>query len=124
MFSDKDNKNLEKIETRIGEQCNIIGTLTGGGTLKIEGMVEGDTNWNDDLIIGTLSIYNGNISCRNGNIAGKVTGNIICSEILTIESSAKIIGDITTKKLVVKEGATVDGKCTMIELKNPIDEAN
>lgn len=31
-----------KIDNLIGEQCKIIGTLTGKGVLKFDGIIEGD----------------------------------------------------------------------------------
>ena len=114
MFSDKESKNIERIETLIGEQCNIIGNLNGGGLLKIDGSLEGNVMWQDDVILGVFSIINGNLTCKNSVISGKVTGNIICEETLTIENSGKVVGDITVKKLVIKEGGIFDGKCTML----------
>jgi cytoskeletal protein CcmA (bactofilin family) len=118
MFSDKDSKNVERIETLIGEQCNIVGNLNGGGLLKVDGSIDGDILWQDDVILGVFSIFNGNLSCKSAIVSGKVIGNIICEEALTIESSGKISGDITVKKLVVKEGGILDGKCTMIVQKD------
>jgi cytoskeletal protein CcmA (bactofilin family) len=118
MFSDKDSKNIDRIETLIGEQCNIIGNLNGGGLLKVDGSVEGDIMWQDDVILGVFSIINGNLTCKSSIISGKITGNIICEETLTIENSGKVVGDITVKKLAVKEGGIFDGKCTMLVLKD------
>lgn len=118
MFSDKDSKNIERIETLIGEQCNVVGNLNGGGLLKVDGSVEGDIMWQDDVLLGVFSILNGNLTSRSSVVAGKVNGNIICEETLTIESSGKVSGDITVKKLIVKEGGILDGKCTMLVLKD------
>lgn len=112
--SEKESKSIDRIETLIGEQCNIVGNLNGSGVLKIDGSVDGDTMWQDDIILGISSVYNGNISCKNALISGKVNGNIICEETLTIETAGKIKGDITVKKLLVREGGSLDGKCTMI----------
>lgn len=116
MFSGKEN--IERIETLIGEQCNIVGTLNGGGVIKIDGSVNGDISWQDDVILGSFSIYEGNLTCKNAFISGKVKGNIFCEECLTIESTGTITGDIITKKLIVKDGGTLDGKCTMLVPKN------
>lgn len=114
VFSERENKHIERIETLIGEQCSIVGNLTGSGLLKIDSSVEGSISWEDNLIIGTLGIINGNINCKSAFINGKVNGNIICTETLTIENSGKVIGDITVKKLIIKEGGSLDGKSTMV----------
>jgi cytoskeletal protein CcmA (bactofilin family) len=114
MFSERENKHAERIETLIGEQCNIVGNLTGGGLLKIDGSIDGDLVWQDDLIIGSIALVNGNIKCRSAAISGQVKGNVICEATLTIENSGKVVGDITVKNLVIKEGGSLDGKCSMI----------
>jgi cytoskeletal protein CcmA (bactofilin family) len=124
MFSDKESKASERIETLIGEQCTIIGNLTGAGLLKIDGTVTGDILWHDNVIIGPIGIYNGNLTCKNAIISGSVKGNVICEETLTIDSMGRIHGDITAKHLIVKEGGNLDGKCTMIIANNASEMLN
>lgn len=113
MFSDKDSKNLDRIETLIGELCNIVGNISGEGLIKIDGSIEGDITWKDDIIIGETALYNGNISCKNAKVNGRVKGNITCEESLIIDSFGKISGDIIVKHVTIKEGASLDGRCTM-----------
>lgn len=117
MFYDKE-KNLNKIETLIGENCHIVGNFTGTGTLKIDGIIDGDILWQDDVVIGEKSEINGNIFCTNGFINGDVNGNIKCKNILTIQSEGKVKGDITVKKLIINESGILDGKSTMINIDN------
>jgi len=117
MFYDKE-KNLNKIETLIGENCHIIGNFTGTGTLKIDGIIDGDILWQDDVVIGEKSEINGNIFCTNGFVNGDVNGNIKCKNILTIQSEGKVKGDITVKKLIINESGILDGKSTMINIDN------
>lgn len=113
MFNDKE-KSPNKIETLIGEKCSIIGSVSGEGLIKIDGSVEGDVFWQDDVILGAASHCKSNISCKNAFINGKVEGNVICENTLTLEPYGKISGDITVKNLIIKEGGSFDGKCTMV----------
>jgi len=115
MFYDKE-KNLNKIETLIGNNCHIIGNFTGTGILKTDGIIDGDILWEDDIIIGSESEINGNILCNNAFINGTVNGNIKCKNILTIQSEGRVKGDITVKKIIVNESGILDGKCTMIDI--------
>lgn len=121
MFSEKENKNIDRIETLIGEQCNIVGNISGEGLIKIDGSVEGDMLWQDDIIIGDTALYKGNITCKNAVVSGRINGNLICEESLVIESYGKVTGDITVKNLVIKEGGCLDGKCTMVVSKAASD---
>ena len=120
MFNNKENPS-NCIETLIGEQCSIVGTLNGNGLLKVDGMVDGDILWQDDIVIGEGSCCTGNISCNNANIGGKLKGNIICEGTLTIECSGVVKGDITVKNLKIAQGGILDGKCTMIVPKTAAD---
>jgi len=49
MFYDKE-KNLNKIETLVGNNCHIIGNFTGTGVLKIDGIIDGDILWEDESL--------------------------------------------------------------------------
>lgn len=117
MFNDKE-KISNKIETLIGENCKIVGSLYGEGLIKIDGSIEGDISWQDDVILGISSYCKSNINCKSALVNGKVDGNVICENVLTIENCGKIVGDITVKNLIIKEGGSLDGKCTMVVSRN------
>jgi len=44
-----------------------------------------------------------------------VQGNVFASEKVELQSKSKVAGDITTKCLVVAEGAVFHGKSNMLE---------
>lgn len=111
VFNDKD---MNKIENLIGQNCKILGSFTGNGLLKIDGLVEGDIIWEDTIILDQSSLCIGNISCKNALVNGKIQGNIICSETLTIEKFGEIVGDITMPNLVISQGGKFTGNCNML----------
>jgi cytoskeletal protein CcmA (bactofilin family) len=113
MFNNKE-RDIQRIETLIGEQYYIIGSLKGTGLLKIDGSIDGDLFCEDDVIIGTSGHIKGNMVCNNAYIHGIIHGNISCKSTLTIENCGKVKGDISVKKLMISEGGILDGKCTMI----------
>lgn len=117
MFNDKE-KNISKIETLIGEKCTITGSISGSGLLKIDGVIDGDIFWDDDVIFGNTCKLNGNLCCINAYIDGTVLGNITCKNMLTIQTLGKVKGDILVKKLLINEGGILDGKCTMSQSEN------
>ncbi len=113
-INEKDVKKFPKIETLIGEGCSLVGNLNGEGLIKLDGSIEGDINWLDDIIIGASCSYLGNVTCKNATIDGTVQGNMICEENLVISPSGRLIGNITVKNLEICKGGYFDGKCTMI----------
>jgi cytoskeletal protein CcmA (bactofilin family) len=120
MFTEKE-KSINRIGTLIGEECLISGTLKGTGVLKIDGRMDGNIDWSDDVVISITSYCKGNISCKNAFISGSVEGNITCEDILTIEEKGKVKGDLTLKRVIIKDGGILDGKCTML-LEQKTDE--
>ena len=113
MFNEKE-KNSNRIETLIGEQCTINGNLNGSGLLRIDGSIEGSIIWQDDVETSEASLCKGNITCFNAFISGKIQGNLSCQGTLTIENSGSVTGDIYVKNLRINDGGIFDGKCTMI----------
>ena len=55
----------------------------------------------------------GNISAQSVIISGEVDGDITVTGKLELLSSGKIAGDIVAGSLVIDEGASFDGRCTM-----------
>jgi len=113
MFNEKE-KSSNRIETLIGEQCTITGSLSGSGLLRIDGVIEGSIKWQDDVETSETALCKGNITCFNAFISGKVEGNLSCLGTLTIEGSGAVTGDIVVKNLRISEGGVFDGKCTML----------
>lgn len=123
MFNNKE-KDMNRIETLIGEQCYIIGSLNGNGLLKIDGSIDGDIFCEDDVILGSSGHIKGNMVCNNAYIHGIIDGNISCKSTLTIENCGKVKGDILVKKLMISEGGVLDGKCTMVSYEQPDSSTN
>lgn len=121
MFNNKE-KDINRIETLIGQQCYIIGSLNVSGLLKIDGSIDGDLICEDDLILGASGHIKGNTVCNNAYIHGSIHGDISCKSTLNIENSGKVKGNILVKKLMISEGGLLDGKCTMISYDQPNDE--
>jgi len=113
MFNNKE-KDVNRIETLIGEQCFMIGSLNVNGLIKIDGSIDGDLLCEDDVVLGESGHLKGNTVCNNAFINGILHGNICCKNTLSIETNGKVKGDITVRKLMISEGGILDGKCTMI----------
>jgi cytoskeletal protein CcmA (bactofilin family) len=120
MFSNKE-KDMDRIETLIGDGCCIIGSITGNGLIKIDGSIDGDLFSEDDIVLGESGQVKGNTICNNAYIHGIVHGNVTCKNTLTIENCGNVKGDISVKKLMISEGGILDGKCTMISYLHPSD---
>lgn len=98
---------------RIVEGSSVEGDLICESNLRIDGKVKGTVRTNSRLVIGENGVVEGAVSCKDGEIEGKVHGSIDASELIALKASARIEGDIETKKLAIEEGAVFTGSCTM-----------
>ena len=108
------------METVIGAETVIQGTIASKGSLRVDGKIEGGVTEADSVVIGETGDIQGDVSARSVVIGGKVIGNITASAI-EILTAASIHGDIKTAALAVSEGANFEGNCTMTKEKQIID---
>lgn len=111
MFDSKKSNYI--VETLLSEKCNIKGSITGSGLIKITGYVEGNIYWDDDIIISETCTIKGSITCIDAYIKGRINGNILSKNVIIIESTGQVYGNIHAPKLIIKEGGIFEGICSM-----------
>lgn len=99
--------------TVIAADAVLRGELSFQGQARILGQVEGKITSPGQLHIGEQSVCRASIDATVVVVDGTVEGDVVARERLELASSAIIRGDITTAKLVVSEGATFTGHCTV-----------
>jgi cytoskeletal protein CcmA (bactofilin family) len=97
----------------IGPGTIVEGKIQSQGSIRIDGKLIGKISVGGNLAIGTGGEIEGDAEAKAITVSGKLTGNIIASEKLVLENKAVVKGDIKATRLVVDEGATFDGNCTM-----------
>lgn len=113
MFRKNEEIDTTKIDTIIGKETSINGTIEAKGILRVDGKITGQLNTNGDIIIAASGTVEADIRCRSISIAGTLKGNVEATGILEIEPSGKLEGDITVAKLAIGDGAVFDGACKM-----------
>lgn len=107
-------KHADSISTLLGEDARIEGHLDFGGTLRLDGKLEGTlTGRNGTLIVGEKAILKAAITVKNAVIMGTVTGTVEALEKIELYPPAKIDGDIVAPKVTIEAGAVLNGKCLM-----------
>lgn len=98
----------------IGKSISIKGDLTGNEDLAIEGKVEGKVELpNNQLTVGANGIVKAEVSAKSVVVIGRVAGNVKGSERIEIQATGIVEGDVAAPRLVVAEGAVVNGSITM-----------
>lgn len=110
------NKKKEDIQEKILDvDASMQGTITFKDpvNLRINGSFEGKLDTRGNLTIGENAKVNANIHGDNIVIAGKVSGDVVASQSLSILGSATLKGNITTPRLSIGEGAVLQGLVSM-----------
>lgn len=91
----------------IGPGVVVTGTLETHAELRVEGRVVGDATC-VSLIIGESGSFAGRIYAEQVQVRGQVEGAIQANE-LAIESTARVIADVTYWRLQVRGGGSLEG---------------
>ena len=98
----------------IGKSIVVKGELTGSEDVEIDGTVEGDIRLPEHVLtIGPNGRVSGSIHAKTIQILGNVKGDVGASERVEIESSGVVEGDLRAPRLLVQEGAVVNGSIEM-----------
>lgn len=94
----------------IGKSVIIRGELSGSEDLYLDGEVEGNISLVDhNLIVGPNGRVRANIIAKDVVVHGKVDGNVEGHDRVELKKSAVLSGDISTKRIVIEDGAFFKG---------------
>ncbi len=102
-----------KLPNMIGSGTKISGNIETNGDIRIDGEIEGNILSKGKVVVGPNGKVIGEVICVNSEVSGAIEGKIKVSELLSLKSSSKLIGDIHTAKLTIEPGAIFTGKCEM-----------
>jgi cytoskeletal protein CcmA (bactofilin family) len=100
----------------IGKSITIRGDLSGDEDLVLDGRIEGRVELSDHhLTIGPNAHIQAELAARGVTINGRVVGNVTATERVEIGASGRLDGDIVAPRLLVQEGAQLNGSVNMKE---------
>ena len=95
----------------IGNDLTIMGQglrIVTRGRLQVDGRIEGDVVGNE-VIVGANGHVEGVVSGETVVVQGSVSGTVKGISV-TLQSSARVEGDVHHQKLAVEQGAHLDGR--------------
>lgn len=128
MFNGKKNmaRNNEldgQSRNHIASGTKISGDIETNGDIRIDGILVGSITSSGKVVIGETGKMEGEINCETSNISGTVKGKVIVKDLLSLQASARINGDIETNKLSIEPGASFTGSCNMGAVIKDISES-
>ncbi|MGH9679567.1 MAG: bactofilin family protein [Candidatus Acidiferrales bacterium] len=105
----------------LGPGLVIKGEISGNEDLKLDSKVEGLVSIGGFRVtVGPSAHVSAEIIAREAIIAGEVIGDVRASDRIEIKKNASVIGDLTTGKIAVEEGAYFKGTVEIDNKNKPI----
>jgi cytoskeletal protein CcmA (bactofilin family) len=118
MIGKKDDEDFNvggNLNTIIGKGSSFQGTFKVNSTLRIDGTIKGNITISDSLVVGKDGVIDGEVAVRNAIIGGTLKGKLSATGKVVLEAKSVFQGELSTAKLVIDEGATFEGRCSMSE---------
>lgn len=115
---------VDSIDSLIGENIKIVGKIEGKGSLRIDGIVEGDIDYDGSIVIGIGGKVIGNIKTGELSLGGTVNGNIVSNSKVVILDTGTLIGDLEVPTVVIHENARFEGNCKMLGITDKNSKEN
>jgi len=115
MFSSKSNKPMGRIDSLIGAGTKVVGDVTFEGGLRVDGEIKGNVisasgDQHSSLVVSEHARIEGEINVSHLVINGTVIGPVFSSELLELQSHARVTGDVQYNTIEIHLGAVVQGR--------------
>lgn len=114
MFSKRQNKPKNRIDSLVGAGVRIDGNISFSGGLRVDGEITGNViaepGKPSTLVLSEHARINGAISVTHLVVNGVVDGPVRTTEYMELQGKARVTGDVHYKTLEVQLGAVVEGK--------------
>jgi cytoskeletal protein CcmA (bactofilin family) len=99
--------------TTVGPTVVIRGKIRSDENLVVFGRIEAGVKSTKDVRLEATGLINSDLHVRCVWVAGIVVGDIHATQLVELAPEARVIGDIYTSRLIVKDGAKFRGRVEM-----------
>ena len=97
----------------IGKQITIRGNLSGAEDLVVEGRIEGTISLGNHLTVASSGTVEADLEVADLSVDGMLGGEISATRSVSINSQARVVGNLRTPRLVIADGARFKGRIEM-----------
>jgi len=103
----------EDVIAFVGKGVEFKGTITYNGTVRIDGILDGEIHTDGTLLIGEEAVLTAKVSAGTIISKGKITGDISAKEKVRLLSPAILNGSVKAPTLSMEEGVLFNGSIEM-----------
>lgn len=97
--------------SRLGKTIVLKGELRSSEDLTLEGRVDGPiTCENAAVVLTPTAIVTGSIIARDITVFGRIAGQLVATERVTIRREAEVTGQVVSKRFVLDDAALFNGR--------------
>ena len=110
---DKNSGKEAGVTTVIGADAHFKGELSFDKGVRVDGRVEGKISTKGHLAVSKEGKLQADVVAGGIVVEGSVKGNLTATDRIELRNTAKLEGDIKAAKLIVTEGASFSGHCSV-----------
>lgn len=103
----------QDVRVSLGPDAEVTGKLSFVSPTRIEGKLKGEVRSSDLLIIGPQAVVQATVRADRLVILGEVRGEVLGASRIEICAGGRLFGDVETRALVIREGASFEGASRM-----------
>ena len=100
-------------KTVIGSDAHIKGEISFQKSVRLVGTLEGSIKGDGELHIAQGAACKADVDSKAVQVDGIVEGNLLAREVVQLNASGVVKGDIVAGKMVMAEGASFFGQCAV-----------
>jgi len=106
----------------VGHGTVLTGETNFQAMLRVDGHLMGTvSSESGTLLVGTNGQVDANVAVASAVVNGAVNGDIVATEKIQLGRTARVIGNIQTPRLILEDGAILEGSCSMLKAKEALE---
>lgn len=97
--------------TIIGADANFKGDLTFESAAKLLGKFEGSITSKGKVHVADGANCKATVKAKEISVEGHIEGNVEAGDRVEIKTKGVITGDVTAARMIMADGASIDGHC-------------
>jgi len=99
----------------IGKGVEFKGTMSYSGTVRIDGVLDGEVHTDGTLLVGEEAVLTAKVSAGTIVCMGRITGDVIAKEKIKLMAPGVLSGGVKTPSLSMEEGVQFNGTLEMTQ---------
>jgi cytoskeletal protein CcmA (bactofilin family) len=103
----------QDLRVSLGPDAEVTGKLSFTTPTRIEGRLKGELRSSSMLVVGKEGVVHASVQADQLIVLGEIRGDVTAAARIEVHPGGRILGDVRTGCLVVKEGAVLEGGVKM-----------